>query len=110
LNLEVPVTWIAHHKVLSLACAILLTEVAFRRFFPRSRAYAKWTGFFQAVGAVWTAVILSVVYVFSVGPIGLGMRLLGKDPLDRTLARDQSFWRPHEPNPLGPQAAVRHQF
>jgi len=109
-NLEAAVTWIAHHKVLSVACAILLTEIAFRRLAPASRAYARWTGFFQAVGAVWTAVILSIVYIFSVGPIGLGMRLLGKDPLDRKLQAEASFWRRHEPNPLGPQAAARHQF
>jgi hypothetical protein len=110
LNLEAVVTWIAHHKILSLACAILVIEIAFRRLAPASRAYARWTALFQAVGAVWTAVILSVVYVFSVGPIGLVMRLLGKDPLDRKLGAEATFWRRHEPNPLGPQAAVRHQF
>ena len=103
-------TWIAQHKLLSFACAILLTEIAFRRLAPRSLAYAKWTALFVAVGSVWTAVILSLVYLLSVGPIGLGMRLLGKDPLDRSLRREPSFWRRHEPNPLGPEAAARHQF
>ena len=38
------------------------------------------------------------------------MRLFGKDPLDRTLAAEPTYWRPHDPNPLGPAAAVRHQF
>jgi hypothetical protein len=38
------------------------------------------------------------------------MRLFGKDPLDRSLRPEPSFWRPHEPNPLGPSAAARHQF
>jgi hypothetical protein len=23
---------------------------------------------------------------------------------------EATFWRAHDPNPLGPQAAVRHQF
>ena len=104
------VTWIAHHRLLSLACFILLMELAFRGLAPKSVAYARWTAFFKAVGTVWTAVILSVVYLLSVGPISLGMRLLGKDPLDRSLDREPSFWRSHEPNPLGPEAAARHQF
>jgi hypothetical protein len=97
-------------KLLALATSVVLVELAFRRFAPKSRAYARWTGFFQGIGTVWTAVILSLVYVLSVGPIGLGMRLMGKDPLDRGLAPEPSFWRPHEPNPLGPERAARHQF
>jgi hypothetical protein len=107
---EVVVSWIAGHKVLTLACLILLIELAFRRFAPGSFAYARWTAFFRALGVFWTAVILSLVYVLSVGPIGLFMRLAGKDPLDRAVVAEPTFWRPHEPNPLGPQAAARHQF
>ncbi len=110
MNPEAFVTWIAHHKLLSFACAILLTEIALRRLLPKSRIYAQWTALFVAVGSVWTGVILSLVYLLSVGPISLGMRLLGKDPLDRSLLGEPTFWRRHEPNPLGPQAAVRHQF
>jgi hypothetical protein len=97
-------------KLLSLATVVVVVELAFRRFAPRSHAYARWTRFFQGIGSVWTAVILSVVYLLSVGPIGLGMRLLGKDPLDRSLAAEPSFWRLHEPNPLGPERAAHHQF
>jgi hypothetical protein len=55
-------------------------------------------------------VLLAVIYLVSVGPIGLFMRLFGKDPLDRSLRAEPSFWRSHEPNPLGPVAAARHQF
>jgi hypothetical protein len=97
-------------KLLAFATAVVLVELALRRFAPKSAAYARWTRFFQAIGSVWTAVILSIVYLLSVGPIGLGMRLLGKDPLDRGLRPEPSFWRPHEPNPLGAERAARHQF
>ena len=82
---------------------MVLVELGFRRFAPKSKAYARWTAFFQGIGSVWTAVILSLVYVLSVGPIGVLMRLFGKDPLDRELAPEPSFWRAHEPNPLGPE-------
>ena len=97
-------------KVLSLATVVVLVELAFRRFAPKSQAYARWTRFFQGIGSVWTAVLLSLIYTLSVGPIGLVMRLMGKDPLDRSLAAEPSFWRRHEPNPLGPERAARHQF
>ncbi len=98
------------YKLMALAAAMVLVEVGFRLLAPKSRAYARWTGFFQAIGKVWTAVLLAIVYVLSIGPIGLAMRLRGQDPLDRGLAPEPSFWRPHEPNPLGPEQAALHQF
>jgi hypothetical protein len=97
-------------KVLAFASVVVLIELAFRRLAPGSRAYARWTAFFQGIGKVWTAVILALVYFLSVGPVGLVMRLVGHDPLDRRLAPEPSFWRAHEPNPLGAERAARHQF
>jgi hypothetical protein len=97
-------------KVLAFASAVVLVELAFRRLAPKSRAYARWTAFFQGIGKLWTAVILALVYFLSVGPVGVVMRLVGHDPLDRRLAPEPSFWRSHEPNPLGPERAARHQF
>jgi len=96
--------------LLAFATGVLLVELAFRRFAPRSKAYARWTRGVEAVGAVWTAVILSVVYITSVGPVSFFMRLAGRDLLDRTAEPDRTFWKSHEPNPLGPLAAARHQF
>jgi len=104
--IELPLRW----KLLSLATLVVLVELAFRRFAPRSPAYGRWTAFFRGLGVFWTAIILSLVYLLSVGPVSLLMRLFGKDPLDRSLRPEPSFWRPHEPNPLGAEAAVRHQF
>jgi hypothetical protein len=103
--------WPMHRKVLlTVAVLVFLTELAFRRFAPRSRAYAQWTRGFQAVGKFWTGIILSIVYFVSVAGVSAFMRLLGKDPLDRKLDREPTWWRRHDPNPLGPQAASRHQF
>jgi hypothetical protein len=103
---ELPLRW----KILGFATTIVVIELAFRRLAPKSRAYAGWTRFFQGLGTVWTAVILALVYLLSVGPIGLAMRLAGRDLLDRRLRPEPSFWRVHEPNPLGPERAARHQF
>jgi hypothetical protein len=97
-------------SVLGFACSVVVIELLFRRLAPKSAAYKRWTRFFEGIGKVWTAVILSIVYVFSVGPVSLVMRLVGRDPLDRKLDHEASFWHTHEPNPLGPAAAIRHQF
>jgi len=103
--------WPMHRKVLfTVAVLVFLGELAFRRFAPRSRAYARWTRAFQAVGKFWTGIILSIVYFVSVAGVSLVMKLLGRDPLDRTLERQPTWWRAHDPNPLGPHAAARHQF
>ena len=100
-----------HTKVLlAFATSVVLIELAFRRFAPRSKAYARWTKGVEAVGAVWTAVLLSVVYLVSVGPVSVFMRLSGKDLLDRAKGSGPTFWKQHDPNPLGPLAAARHQF
>jgi len=114
LSLPAALAWFAalswRWKLVGLATIMVLVELGLRRFAPKSRAYALWTGFFEGLGKLWTAVLLAIVYVFSVGPTGLVMRLFGHDPLDRRLAPEPSFWRAHEPNPLGPERAARHQF
>jgi hypothetical protein len=98
------------HKLLAFATAIVLVELALRYLAPKSAAYRCWKAFFEGLGVVWTAVLLALIYVLSVGPIGIAMRASGKDPLDRRLAPEPSFWRAHEPNPLGRERAARHQF
>jgi len=97
-------------KLLVLAALVVLVELALRYLAPKSAAYRRWQALFEGIGAVWTAVLLAIIYVLSVGPIGLVLRALGKDPLDRRLAPEPSFWRAHEPNPLGSERAAQHQF
>jgi hypothetical protein len=96
--------------LLVFATTLFVVELALRRFARGSRVYARWTAGIEALGAFWSAIILSVVYFVSVAAINVFMRLSGKDLLDRRLDPEPSFWRAHEPNPLGPLAAARHQF
>jgi len=98
------------YKLLAFATLVVLVELAFRRFAKHSEAYKRWTRFFEGIGVVWTAVLLGIVYFFSVSLVSVGMRLFGSDPLDRKLGPAPSFWHPHEPNPLSPERAARHQF
>jgi hypothetical protein len=107
--------WLAglplHTRVLlGLATTVFITELVLRRVAPRSRFYAGWTNTFRTIGQFWTAAILSVVYFVSVAAVSVVMKLQGKDLLDRNLAPAPTFWKMHDPNPLGPQAAARHQF
>jgi hypothetical protein len=96
--------------VLALALAAFVVEVVFRVLAPKSKAYARWTEGLEAVGSFWTAILLSVVYFVTVALANLGFRLSGRDPLDRSLRSEATFWRLHEANPLGPMKAARHQF
>jgi hypothetical protein len=100
-----------HTRVLlGLATTVFVVELVLRRVAPESRFYAGWTRVFQTIGKFWTAVILSFVYFLSVAMVSAAMKLRGKDLLDRGLEPEPTFWRTHDPNPLGPRAAVRHQF
>jgi ABC-type glycerol-3-phosphate transport system permease component len=100
-----------HTRVLlSLATAVFLIELALRRFAPKSAFYRNWTKVFLTIGHFWTAVLLAIVYFLTVSVISVLMKLFAADPLDRGLTPEPTLWRPHEPNPLGPEAAARHQF
>ena len=106
--------WLAarpfHHKLLLAAALVVVIELLLRRAAPKSTVYRAWTRFFEGIGHVWTAVILAVVYFSSVSLVSIGLRLRGHDPLDRSLAGQASFWKPHEPSPLDPRSAARHLF
>jgi heme/copper-type cytochrome/quinol oxidase subunit 2 len=101
-------TW--KQVLLGVATTAFLVELTLRNAAPRSKVYAGWKHGMEKVAQFWTAIILSIVYFVSVAGVSLFMKLFGKDPLDRQLASEPSFWRSHEPNPLGPVAAARHQF
>jgi hypothetical protein len=96
--------------VFTLAVLAFLIELGLRHLAPRSALYARWTRGMEAVGGFWTGIILSIVYFVSVAFVSGFMKLFGKDPLDRSLKAEATFWRRHDPNPLGPEAASRHQF
>jgi hypothetical protein len=96
--------------LLALATTIFVIELALRRFAPKSAFYRRWTQVFVTIGHFWTAILLAVVYFLTVSVVSVLMRLFAGDLLDRGLKAEPSFWRAHEPNPLGPQAAAKHQF
>jgi len=61
------------------------------------RAHRIWMGTAILLGLIVTPMILTVVYVLVVTPIGLALRLLGKDPLVKEPdASAKTYWIPKE--------------
>ncbi len=53
-----------------------------------------WMGLALVLGFVMTRVILTVVFYLAVTPIGLILRMMGKDPLQRRIDRETpSYWQ-----------------
>lgn len=63
-------------------------------------AYRAWMGLAFAMGFVMTRVLLTLVFFLAVLPIGLALRLLGKDPLARRPdASAPSYWVARDDGP-----------
>ena len=64
-------------------------------------ARRRWMAMATVVGAFNARVILTLAYYLIVTPVGLAMRLVARDPLDRRLKTGESYWhrRPPEPAP-----------
>ncbi|MFQ5572160.1 MAG: SxtJ family membrane protein [Rhodothermales bacterium] len=55
--------------------------------------YRVWMALAVVLGFVMTRVILTLVYCLIITPIGLVFRLIGKDPMQRTIDRNaSSYW------------------
>lgn len=63
-----------------------------------------WMALAEGLGRIVTAVILAIVYFFVLTPIGLVLRLRGRDALQRRSGPRTSYWRPYS----GRQADPRH--
>ncbi|MBX3350962.1 MAG: hypothetical protein KF747_19750 [Nitrospira sp.] len=62
---------------------------------PRSltQVHAGWMKIGHVLGSINTRIILGVIYYLLITPMGLAMRLMGKDSMHRTLARDAETYR-----------------
>jgi hypothetical protein len=60
----------------------------------RRPAHDAWMRVVRPVGRALTALLLGLVYLVSVAPVGLLMRLVGRDPLTRRLDRAApTYWQ-----------------
>jgi len=66
--------------------------------------YVGWMYFTRVVEFLLTTLVLGLVFYIGVTGVGLLMRLLGKNPLDRKLDRSAlSYWIKHQPYEFNPQ-------
>jgi hypothetical protein len=76
--------------------------VAPGRLTPVHRA---WMGLAHAISKVTTPIFMGVVYFVVLLPVGLLMRLMGRNPI-RHRAVDGSYWAPR----AGPRGGLTNQF
>jgi hypothetical protein len=79
------------------AAAISLTGFFFPKFMRL--IYIGWMGATYPIGWVVSHTMLAAIYFLIMAPIGLLMRLLGRDPMQREFDRDaKSYWIAYNPH------------
>lgn len=67
-----------------------------------------WFKFGELLHRIVTPVILGVIYLTTIIPVGLAMRMLGKDPLQRAFEPgSESYWIDRDPPGPGPESLPR---
>jgi hypothetical protein len=66
-----------------------------------------WGKIGDVLGMINTAIILFLVFFLVISPIGLIMRLLGKQGLDLKTKPGGSYWKPTKP---APSSTLEQQF
>jgi phosphotransferase system glucose/maltose/N-acetylglucosamine-specific IIC component len=74
-----------------------------------SKIMGYWSALGHIIGAFMTPIHMFIVYGLVFGPSKLIMSALGKDPLDRTLRTEPTFWRKKEAHAASLQD-LRHTF
>ena len=57
-----------------------------------------WVKFGELLGRIIAPIVMSIIYFFIITPIGLFMRLMGKDFLKIKFSNRQSYWTKREKN------------
>jgi saxitoxin biosynthesis operon SxtJ-like protein len=105
-----PLAWYRGHTTLAAACwfaAVSVRMVGWLRPEWVRPIYLGLTLATWPIGWVVSHVALALVYYIVITPIGLGLRLAGRDPLKRGFDRDApTYWEPHNPD-RGPERYLR---
>ena len=57
-----------------------------------------WVKFGELLGRIIAPIVMAIIYFLIVTPIGLFMRLIGKDLLNTKFTKDSSYWIKREKN------------
>jgi hypothetical protein len=97
-------------RLWALAVAALLLAVALLRPALLGPANRLWLKFGELLHRIVSPVVLGVTFLLAVLPVGLLMRLTGKDPLSRKFdPQAASYWIPREPAGPAPET-MKDQF
>lgn len=80
-------------SLIFLSIAVVMAVVTALDYRLIKPVYKKWMVVAHLVGKCVTGLILSIIFYFIFGTVGLVLRLLGKDHLDRKLEPERpSYW------------------
>ena len=71
--------------------------------------YRAWMKLGEMLGWINTRILLAAIYYAVVTPIGLVMRVIGRDPLDRALTDRPSYWVERTPT-THPKTSMERSF
>ena len=57
-----------------------------------------WIKFGELLGRIIAPIVMAIIYFLIITPIGLFMRLIGKDLLNTKFSKDNSYWIKREKN------------
>ena len=77
------------------AVVLSLELLASRILTPLNKA---WVKFGELLGMVIAPIVMAIIYFIIITPIGLLMRLLGKDLLNMKFNKNKSYWIKREKN------------
>jgi Saxitoxin biosynthesis operon protein SxtJ len=103
--------WRTHHTLAvilwSIGCVVVVIYYAVRAI--RRPFFDLWMAIAYPIGWVVSHVIIALVFYLLITPIGLMMRLLRRDPMNRAFDRSATtYWVPHDPST--PAARYFKQF
>jgi len=102
--------WRGHHAASAgcLAGGALLALTGLLLPTALSPVYRGWMGLAYLMSKVTTPIFMGAVYFLIITPMGLLMRLFGRNPLVHRTVHD-SYWHRREPH-SDPTDTMRHQF
>lgn len=99
---------IRHHFAIAFAIAgVLLVLIALTAPVALNQIRILWTKIGDLLGVINSTIILFLVFFLVISPIGLIMRLLGKQALDLKTKAGGSYWKPTK---LAPNSTLEQQF
>ncbi|MEW6009469.1 MAG: hypothetical protein AB1629_07540 [Candidatus Omnitrophota bacterium] len=85
-------------------CLISLALIFFTLALLRPKflkpVFLAWTSLFKIILGLLTSIILMLCFYIIISPIGIFLRLFGKDLLDLKLKDRNSYWHKHEEEPV----------